>query len=579
MTADGTTDLNLVTDSWIPVLLRDGSSDEMSLQDVLARAPEISRIVGELPTIDAAIEAILQVVLRRALPEYRVAGPQAAERAAVRYWHDWSKAADHASEYLEEWGHRFGLLDPVAPFYQVAGLESRKGEVAGLEMVFADVPNGSPFLSMRRAEGIESMTLAEGARWLIHAQAFDTAGIRGATVGDRRDKGGKIYPIGPGWSARLGILSPRHGRLSEDLLMALAPTGVGRLSFDPAADLPAWEREPGTSRPEGIPDVLWDKGTVEEIRAHRRSPAGPSDVLTWQSRRMRLRAEDDRITGVVLTNGDPLDPQDRFDVEPRSAWRFSAPQTKKKGAPVYMPRELDPSSRLWRGIESLFPSSVTKTQVSKNETAVKFYGPATSEWIATLSEALEDEGDLVTVGFDATGVVLGSNMSMVDDLVKDELILPAALLREENTKFRVAVQDWVQRAENVATAVGGFAADLARAAGADSTDGQFGEAKRLYLDEAEQGFRQLLARLDLSSYEAAEAVGEAWSEQLRRQALRQARDLLSQVSPEALLGRDSGGRYITAGRAEQWLRGRLVKILGRAERPSEMDADERKEAE
>lgn len=555
---------NLVDEPWIPALMGDGSTLVLSLGEVFSRAPNIVRLVPDLPTTTVAIEASLQAILRRALPAYSEHGPwPAAEEVATHYWDDWDMAVTSIRDYLNTWRHRFNLFDPVAPFFQAAGLEKLKGGHDTLDKLIADSPGDEAFLTMRRGEKLKSLSLPEAARWLIHAQAYDPSGIRGSAVGDNRNTGGKVYPTGPGWLALFGVITPRSGALHHDLLLATVPAGVGRLEYDPVEDLPVWERDPLTSRPEGIADATWESSPVKEIRAVRRQPKGPADILTWPARRIRLLREGDRVTGVILAAGDPIDPQNRFTVEPRAAWRFSKPQTAKFKTDTYMPRELPTSSAFWRGVEALFPRSVSMEKLPRNKEAIKFYGPAISSWLAELDspDAL-GEGALDAVTFEATGAVLGSNRSTIDDIITDSLTLPPALFAEENLRFRVEIQDWVGRAEKVSSAVAGFAADLARAAGSEDTDGLFQETRADFLGSARIAFSAALEGVDMTSFEETQRAGAEWSDGLRRLAYQQRSNLLEALGTAALIGTPKGDQYLTAGNAERWFSQRIRRILG-----------------
>lgn len=561
---------NLVKEPWIPVLTRDGTGETVSLEGIFEKAPQISQIVAELPTVGVAIEGLLQAVLRRAVPVYLSTDKFEVASAVNEYWADWEPVREHVREYLAEWEHRFDLLDPEVPFFQVADLRTAKGEAAGLEMLLADVPNGTPFLTMRRGENLDRIGLAEAARWIVHAQAYDPSGIRGAAVGDRRAQSGRVYPIGPGWTARFGVITPRTGCLNEDLLLSTVPTGVGKLEFDPYMDLPAWERDPGTERPEGIDDETWEALSSKDLREIRRQPRGPADVLTWQSRRIRLIVEENSVIGLVLAAGDPLDPPNRYTVEPRAAWRFSKPQTTRYKTTVYMPRELPTSSSLWRGIESLFPRSVSMQHPNKKTEVPSFYGPAISSWLAELTDPdLLGDHRLRNVTFEAVGMVLGSNMAVVDDITTDSLSLPVALLREESMRYREAVHDWIDRAEKVATAIAGFAADLARAAGAEDTDGLFESSRGAFLANAHSQFLAVVASLKVGEWSATLELGERWSETLRILTLQQRAVLLLEMGDAAIVGHESGGRYLTAGSAERQLQRRLARILGFPDRATE----------
>ena len=569
-----TLSFNLVRDPWIPVLMRSGDTETLSLTQVFQRAPEISQVVGDLPTTTAAIEGVLQAIFRRTVPEYRSGNKNAALSAVARFWEDWEPAARLAEEYLEQWSERFELVRGPTRFFQVADLEKLKGGHDGLEALIADAPGNDAFLTMRRREKLESISFPEAARWLVHAQAYDPSGIRGAAVGDRRATGGKVYPTGPGWAALFGVISPRSGFLSKDLLLAAAPSGVGRLSYRADRDLPAWEREPSTSTPEGIGARTWETASVKEIRDFRRQPNGPADVMTWQSRRIRLVTEGDTVVGVVLAAGDPIEPQDRYTVEPRAAWRFSMPQTRKFKKTVYMPRELPTSSSLWRGLEALFPTSVNMEQVKRGEETPKFYGPAITSWVATLDENGVLGAERHALTFQATGMTLGSNRSVVDNIVSDSLSLPVALFEESKVRFRVEIQDWIDRAEQVSSAVAGFAADLARAAGAEDTDGLFQETRADFLAIVHPLFLEALAEINVSDLAATMRVGEEWSSTIRAAAFAQQTELLESFGDAAAVGTKVGDRYINAGRADRWFRQRLGKILGYPDQTTEEGSTE-----
>lgn len=554
---------NLVDQAWIPVLMRDGSTATLPLRDVFNHAPDIVRLVPELPTTAVAIEALLQAILRRAAPVYSETNSWPVVEAVCDYWEDWSLVANQVGAYLETWKHRFNLFDREAPFFQAAGLEKLKGGYDTLDTLVADSPGDEAFLTMRRGEKLRSLSFPEAARWLLHAQAYDPSGIRGSAVGDNRNSGGKVYPTGTGWAALFGVVTPKSGALHHDLLLATVPTGVGRLEYKPKDDLPVWEREPLTSRPEGIADAIWENRPAREIRDIRRPPKGPADVLTWPARRIRLIREGDQVTGVVLAAGDPIDPQNRYTVEPRAAWRYSKPQSTKFKTETYMPRELPTSSAFWRGIEALFPRSVSMDTPRRGEEVIKFYGPATSSWLAELDspDAL-GEGTLDSVTFEATGVVLGSNRSVIDDIITDSLALPPSLFAEENLRFRVEIQDWVERAEKVSSAVGGFAADLARAAGSEDTDGLFQETRADFLGSARIAFSEALERVDMTDFEKTQKAGYEWNATLRRLAHQQRSSLLEALGTAALVGTPKGDQYLTAGNAERWFSLRTKKILG-----------------
>ncbi|MBH5337627.1 CRISPR-associated helicase Cas3' [Streptomyces pactum] len=193
---------NLVRDPWLPVQRLDGTVAELSLREVFANAGTLRRIIGDVPTQEPVLLRLLLAVLHDALE-----GP-----AELEDWEElWESPAPFtaALDYLERHAGCFELFDSVRPFFQVAGLRTAKDEVAPLSRIVADVPTGSALFSMRRPE-VDHLSFAEAARWLLHAHAFDTSGIKPAMVGDEgRSKAGKVYPPGgwgsmgaPGWGLR-----------------------------------------------------------------------------------------------------------------------------------------------------------------------------------------------------------------------------------------------------------------------------------------------------------------------------------------------------------------------------------------
>src|SRR5690606_32504947 len=138
--------------------------------------------------------------------------------------------------------------------------------------------------------------------------------------------------------------------LRETLLLNLVlgdPSTGARRSLE-GEDVPIWERA----------KVLGPAARADRDNEPWQA-TGQLDMLTWQSRRVRLAVETGRVVGVVLANDDALNPQNRYDVEHMTAWRRSETQEKKLGAPrVYMPRKHDPERALWRGLAGLLPQTV-----------------------------------------------------------------------------------------------------------------------------------------------------------------------------------------------------------------------------
>ena len=125
-------------------------------------------------------------------------------------------------------------------------IHTASGKTSGLKSLIIDVPNGALFFITRIARGLESVTWAEAARWLVHVHAFDPAGIRSGAVGDPLAKQGRSFPIGTGWTGQIGTVTVMGENLERTLLLntVVCEDLDGLNGVDPASDLAPWEREP-----------------------------------------------------------------------------------------------------------------------------------------------------------------------------------------------------------------------------------------------------------------------------------------------------------------------------------------------
>jgi len=538
---------NVIDEQWIPVEALDGMPEVLSLSQVFDRSQELSRIGGEVPTQSSAIMGLLSAILRRVM--VREHSEAASQVRAARRWDvtDWQRAFEEPGELLAEVGDyldlfhgRFDLRDSVRPFYQVADLHTSKNEYSRLEVILADVPNGEPFFTTRLREGNDRITWAEAARWLVHVQAFDPSGIRSGAVGDRRVKKGKGYPIGAGWAAQIGGLVVERDTLWDTLMTNLVPVGVGGLRFEEDRDLPPWERE---------------QLTQEEECEGGREPTGPVDLATWQSRRVRLIGDDGGVVGVVLCQGDRVTPQFRQHLEPRTAWRYSEPQSKRAGTTVYMPQEFDPARSLWQGLEALLPGTSPRDERVKDQNVPRQVVPAVSSWL----EVLIDAGQLTAqdIRYRATGVKLGSNNSVIVELIDDAVVLPTEVFAKGQDYLRNRVVAAARLAQDIAREFGYFAANLARAAGADSTDGDEARAREQMIAAVGPHFVNWVTHVRAASVESDDVE---WTHRLWQISEDEAQLLIERVPPEAFTGRMTSRGEMNAALAELYFRARRRRL-------------------
>lgn len=534
---------NLITEPWIEALSESGEQDTVGLLDLFRRAHELREITGDLPTQSFAILRLALAILHRA-----VDGPESTED-----WHDlWESptAPIKAIEaYLGKCTDRFDLFHPKTPFFQVADLRTKKGEFSGPEKLIADVPAGHPYFTTRIGRGLESLTYAEAARWLVHVQAFDYSGIKSGAVGDPRVKGGKGYPIGTGWAGAIGGIAVEGRNLWQTLLLNLVPRDQPTFAAHSERDRPAWEALPSAA------------AEADDVASR---PYGPLDLYTWQARRVRLRGGPEGVTGALVANGDKITPQDRHKLEPMSAWRRSIPQQRALKRPlVYMPRRHDPSRALWRGLAQLLPCAVPR---GKADDGADGLTAGVVEWAA---EAMRGR---TRISVRATGMEYGTQSATVADVVDDRLSLSTDLLARADPRLPSTLIDAVEASEEGVRALRNLASNLVRAAGGDDqlAEGARNRASAQAYAELDGPIRQWISGLDSASDPDAERF--AWHAQARGILHRIGDQLVNEAGPSAWLGREVRGRRVTSPEASRWFSIALAKHLPREPRPPEEDA-------
>lgn len=524
---------DLVERPWVLVQRLDGGVTELSLLEVFTRAGELRSVLGEVPTQSFAIMRLLLAILHRA-----VNGPADAARWA-ELWEDPGLPVADVSAYLDHFRSRFDLLSTQAPFYQVADLHTARGEYTGLDRLIADVPAGARFFTTRLGSGVDKLSFAEAARWVVHCQAFDPSGIKSGAVDDPRVRNGKGYPIGTGWAGMLGGVLAEGRCLRETLLLNLIPDDFRGVQTSDG-DLPVWERDPTGPKPE-FPE------------GHQ--PAGLRQFYTWQSRRIRLFYDGEGVYGVLIANGDPMTPQNRFRTEPLSLWRRSLPQEKKSGVvPTYMPWTHNPERAIWRGLEALLQDTWQEVQ---GKEAAKFLRPTVLNWLehARGLGLLEDGYQIRTR---TIGMEYGSQSSTTAEIIDDAVAVAVILLGEAGQQLRTLAVDAVGDAEDAAQAVGHLAANLAEAAGGDGSGPQERARENAYA-ELDRPYRQWLSRLgpDSSPFEAR----TRWQQKAYQIVRRLGQELVAGAARVAWRGREVRGRHMSTPEADIRFRRRLREIF------------------
>ena len=516
---------NLVSEQWIPVTTKDRTACTVSLRELFHRAPELVSVGGDIATQELPIMRLLLAIL------YRAAGKPLTAKLWQRFW-DEGLPVEDIDAYLDGWSHRFDLLDPVAPFYQVAGLHDGKNNTENrLAALVQDVDiNGGTF-SQRQSRHLTAVGFAEAARWLLHVQTFNPQGIATA------HGGGRAYGSQVGWGGHIGPVLLAGESLSKTLLLNL-PAQHPEVDWD--VDLPVWER------PARTPVRLAKNETVIV-------PDGPAHLYTWHARQLLLIHDGHRVVNALVAGDSDLRSKvnlDRF--EAMTAWARSAAMEKTLKLPIaYLPRRHRAEKAMWRSLPGYLPPAGHRD--SDGSTPVLI--PGTVKWLARLrAEGRINPAEPIRIK--SLGVIYGPNDAVYSATVADSLPLPLALLHPGLASM---VEDAVRVTEDCMNRVRLLEADLAEANSSqplEKRDTSPAEAEGYSLVDGP--FRAWLDAIGPSS--APHDAYLDWCRTLWRTLATLGDDLVDRAGPGAW----TGVHEKNASVASNTFRRRLIRLLGPA---------------
>jgi CRISPR system Cascade subunit CasA len=525
------TSFDLIHQSWVPVTIS-GRRAEVSLLEALTMAHEIDGLALDDPL--QAVAVLRQVLLPVTLDA--IGAPRSRSEWAGR-WQEGRLDAGQLSDYLAEHANRFDLFHPVTPFAQVAGLRTEKHETKPVTLVLPAIASGNnvPLFSARTEADPPTLTCAHAARALLAAHCWDTAAIKSGAVGDPQVKAGKTTGNPTGALGQLGVTVPFGRSLAETLLLNIPIISAG-LRPD---DRPQWRSRAATS--------AWRQRPV----------LGLLDLLTWQSRRIRLVPEELNdgeigVRHVVLGAGDRLD-QIPVDVEQHTAWRQV--DKPKAGDPPTRPVRHQPGRSAWQGLGALLAT----TQPTDN----KISSPLMLRQLAGLREEEYLPADLPLQVL-TVGVAYGNQSAVIEDVLVDQIPLPVAALAAASP-VRQLLLDVVGQADDLRAAANHLGDDLRRAAGGDKIP--WDKSQRLgdiLVYDFTPVVRRMLAGLQRHP-EQVDKADSAWRAAARRIALEAAEPALAAAPPEAFLGRqEREGFAHRLSTAEARYRAAVNRALGSA---------------
>lgn len=527
---------DLLDEPWIPCMDSNGATRSVGMATALTEAHRLREIADPSPLVTAALHRLLLAVL------HRVFGP-ADTRSWATLWErrrsGWDEVA--LGGYLDTRRSRFDLFHSEHPFYQVATLGPEDARPVLLLAPRGSADSAAHFdhASLVSDHAVDAGT---AARLLVAHQAFALGGLVSLAQGEdpKRFKSADAAPL-----ARAAVVLIRGGTLFETLMLNLHryDPSVGVPFAGEGGDRPAWEANPPR---------------VEERRLR-----GYLDLLTWQSRRVRLLPEDGPggtvVRQAVAMKGDQF-PKGYQRRAYETMLAFRSRKDAKSAAEAWPAIEFVPDKAVWRDSHALIQAADDRHEPPKLLT-----------WLGSLVDK-EIVGQASTEQLELFG--LASDQASARFWRHERLPLPLAYLA--NKELADAVGEAVRLAEAVAKrAVQPALKTLATyllASGADRKGGRAPRKKdvtpmvgrfgveRGYWAHLEGLFKRFLVDLaDAWSREGtvgADAALDAWRATLRRTA----RGALRAVAG----GLDPSGQFKALARAEDRLEYGLVVVLDRA---------------
>lgn len=544
-------DFNLCNEPWIPVLYVSGQTQEVSLKQLFDESNSIRKIHSGDATTDVAILGVAVVIFFRAVLENTEEYGE-LYREPKKWIQNISLGGSEqlyfVQDYLKKYQDRFNLFDAERPFMQVADLHTSKGEVKPVSRLVLD--SESEYFSMRAEQALTSLSYAEAARYLVTVQAYDYSGIKSGAVGDPRVKGGKGYPLGVGWYGTTGKIIVHGENLIETLLYCIDYEQLlnvekvkGKSHRIALQDKSVWERElPDTAAPRA-----YKGGDPTKYKDEPAPAVGMCEILTWQSRRVRLFPENGRVTGVLVSNGDKWFDRNTY-TDPLTAYRFSKNQSTQTN-PVWMPKAHSAERTLWRGVDALL-MRLDSSQIKQDKPAPVIRQISSGKYFPAGAKA----------NVQLVGMVYGNQSAVIEGTIDESLSLELALLTEQGARISTTVRENIQITMDAAIALGQYAGNLLRAAGKEY---EFRPSvTESILHRMEDEFRSWLADLSVSDDVSTQAA--KWQSKVRRILEDEADQLAVSAGPKAAIGTIYDEQLYTTAKARRQFGGRLYKLLNLA---------------
>jgi CRISPR system Cascade subunit CasA len=390
---------NVLDEPWIPCSqLSDGRVRDVGLREAILEAHTFGDLADASPLTTASLHRLIIALLHSALD-----GPKSVE-AWVALWEAGRFVPQQIDPYLDRWRDRFDLFHPEHPFYQRADLESEYAAPISQIVLALPTQQGATLFDHTSIKTIPAFSSAEAARALITFQAFCAPG----TISYR---------------SRHEPLSPYKFSKSLPLFGGLVFMTIGATFFETLLlNLHRYSQsdaEPMRCRDDDRP--AWER--ADPTQAEDRTPDGYRDLMTWQSRRVRLlpgaASPDHLVVQEAVAMKGTSTPRDWSSFNQETMVAFSVRKDAKPGEQPHVSLGIRRDRSLWRSSGVLYQSLDAEGM-----------RPRMFDWLAEIRDRTEFSEKQHQFQIDSFGVLSdATNKASIVKWQTERMPLPLSLLQ------------------------------------------------------------------------------------------------------------------------------------------------------
>lgn len=346
----------------------------------------------------------------------------------------------------------------------------------------------------------KSVSYGAAARWLLNLMAYDDASLKPT---NKKTDGSKMDSAKVGWLGRIGLTYIVGNNLFETLMLNMVLANRSGKLFQPG-------------------EPVWEKNHVSmEERVSVPIPNNPFDLLTVQSRRVKLIREDGRVTGYIETVGDQF-PDACQNIEMMSAWKQN-----KEG-------ELKPlkHTNFRKSIWNDYASLVMKSESDQR--------PGVIDWCNELKDHGIISNKFLNIAVTGVSYLGGSIPSGIDEVFHDSMSVNSNLLSTIGKGWNIRISEAVDKTDICMRDYKLFLKDILILSGIaegndDVINSQIESRTAEIYRSLDLPFRKWLHSIDPEISDMDEkSIG--WFGTLRTIMIQSAKDALYDVNPRSYVG-------------------------------------------